>query len=265
MSETITNELMVERDGRVALLRLNRPAKLNAVTPRMWSAFADALDELENDRDVGAVLLCASGRGFCAGADISGPPDGYPAPEGPADVRSEMRALSAIVLRLANFDRPVVAAVKGPVVGIGWTLALACDAIIAGDDARFCAIYLDRALVPECGTIPLLARQIGQFRAREIVYSRRFVEAREALSLGLVNEVVPTADLDETALALAKRLADMPGFATALTKQLFNRLSALEDQVAAELLATPAAFSAVDRTEAMLALREGRPPRFTGR
>lgn len=258
-------DVELDIDGRLAILRLNRPSKLNAITPTMLPLIADGLDRVERDRGIGALMLTGSGRGFCAGADIGGGEGGYPAPQGPADVRDEMRDLNTIVRRLHRLEKPVVAAVRGPAVGIGWTLALACDMIIASVTARFCAIFLNRALVPECGTIALLAAQVGHFRAREIVYTGRFVEAPEAAAIGLVNEVVADDLLEEHTRGVARRLSQAPGFALALTKQMFNDRVGLDAAFAAELLAAPAAFCADDRAEAVAALGAKRQPEFTGR
>ena len=258
-------EVVLLKEEGVATLRLNRPQKLNAITPSMWIALAAALIDIEHDKSVRAVVLAAEGRGFCAGADISGGPDGYPSPEGPADVRSELADIHRIILRLHNLEKPVVAAVRGAVVGIGWTLALCCDMIIASETSKFSAIFLDRAIVPEGGTIALLSRQIGNFRAREIVYSCRFVLADEALSLGLVNEKTDDAALENRAREIVLDLAAKPTFAIGLAKSLFHlNATNLEEHLAAERSLAPIAFSSKDRAEMVAAAREGRDAVYSG-
>lgn len=257
-------ELDLEVDGAVATLRLNRPEKLNAVTPAMWDLFVAHCDRIEADPAIRAVVLTGAGRAFCAGADTGGAAGSTSF--GVADAMGALALVHRAVLRLYHLRKPVVAAVRGHAVGIGWNLALCADLLIASDTAQFCQVFLNRGIGPDGASTFLLSRQVGMFRAKEILYSRRMVGAQEACALGLANRVVPDAELDAAALAQARELAEGPTFALGQAKRLFQTHAAnLEDFLEKELTTVVVITQSEDRVEGVTAAKEKRKPRFKGR
>ena len=250
-------------NGSVATIRLNVPEKLNALSPAMADQMVQFLREVADSADIRAVLLTGTGRGFCSGADISG------ATSRDRSVAANRRSYlhyQAPIRALHLLDKPVVAAVRGPCVGVGWSLAMASDVLLASDTTRFNMIFLNRGLAPDGGAIHFLVRHVGEFRAKEIVLSRRFVLADEALKLGLATEVVPDAELDERALKMAQTLAEGPTLAIGLAKQLFHtRFNTLDDYFSMERCIIPLPNQSEDVMEGATAFAEKRAPRFKGR
>jgi 2-(1,2-epoxy-1,2-dihydrophenyl)acetyl-CoA isomerase len=183
-----------------------------------------------------------------------------------AAAKARVRKAQQVVLNLANLEKPVVAAVRGPVAGIGWSLALACDLIVASDTAKFHQSFAKIGLVPDGGAVFFLAQVLGAYRAKELVYTARPVTAQEAHSLGLVNRVVPDGELDAVAQALAEELAQGPGFALGLTKRMFKTLQvpSLESYLDAESWAQGLSLLTDDHAEGGRAFREKRRPEFKG-
>ena len=258
----MTVELTI--DGAVAKVVLNRPEKLNALTVEMRERLGEYFSRLRFDDAVRAIIVTGAGRGFCSGADVE-------RMSGDEDLRAGRQRLQqgshAYIRTLHAIEKPVIAAVRGPAVGIGWSIALACDLIIASETARFSQIFKRIGLAPDGGAIWFLTRRLGMLKAKELVFSARFVEAAEALQLGLVNEVVPDDALTARAEALAAELAAGPTFALGLAKRLFNAAVApsLDDYLDIESLVQPQLHHTRDNAEGRAAFREKRPPHFTGR
>ncbi len=214
MVASMSEHIIVERDGPVAELRLARPDKRNAITTAMYSALADGLAAAHADEGVRAVLISAEGAHFTAGNDlhdfIANPPQGQDSPV--------FRFLHA----LGGADKPVVAAVQGQAVGIGTTMLLHCDIVVLADDARLKMPFVDLALVPEAASSLLVPRAIGHARAAEMLMLGDAIDAPTALAWGLANRVVPAGSERAEALKLAHRLAAKPPAALALTKRLLR-------------------------------------------
>ena len=208
-------------DSHVATITLNRPETLNALTPDQRERVIHLLAEASADPDVRAVVLTGTGRGFCAGADLRGGP---PAGERVAgDVARTLRlGAQRLIAAVLDCEKPVIAAVNGTAAGLGAHLALACDLVLAAESARFIEVFVRRGLVPDGGGAYLLPRLIGPQRAKELMFFGDALSAADAERLGLVNRVIPDADLDKTAREWAARLATGPTRALALTKQLVN-------------------------------------------
>ena len=171
-------DLIIE--GPVAKVVLNRPEKLNALTHEMRAQLRDYTQQLRFDENVRAIIVTGEGRAFCTGADVGRMQRG-----GLRAERERMQGGSHQFLRtLHATEKPVIAAVRGPTVGIGWSIALACDLIVASETARFSQVFRRIGLAPDGGAIWFLTRRIGLARAKELVFTARFVEAQEALSLG---------------------------------------------------------------------------------
>jgi 2-(1,2-epoxy-1,2-dihydrophenyl)acetyl-CoA isomerase len=251
--------------GAVATVCLNRPEKLNALTPDMLTMLMEHLDCIERDPEIRAVILTGAGRAFCAGADIKGS-GAAPPPMSVLRARQSMAVFQQIALRLYNLDKPVVAAVRGVAVGIAWSYALCADLLLVSDTAQFIPAFLMRATLPEGGMVHLLARHCGEFRAKEIMYLNRKLTGQEALACGLANRVVDDDKLMQAAEELAVELAAMPTFSIGLTKQLFrSNAGSMEEYLVQELNSVALAVNSEDAAEGRLAAREKRTPKFKGR
>jgi 2-(1,2-epoxy-1,2-dihydrophenyl)acetyl-CoA isomerase len=252
-------------EGAVAKIVLNRPEKLNALTLDMRRDLCDHLARLRFDDAVRAIIVTGAGRGFCSGADVermAGQPH---------DLRADRERMQssghAFIRALHSIEKPVIAAVRGPAVGIGWSIALACDLVVASKSARFSQIFRRIGLAPDGGAIWFLTRRIGMVKAKGLVFSARFVEAEEALALGLVNQVVEDDELMSRAEELAAELAEAPTFALGLAKKLFHAAvgPSLEDYLEIESMVQPQLHMTADNAEGVAAFREKRKPKFIGR
>jgi 2-(1,2-epoxy-1,2-dihydrophenyl)acetyl-CoA isomerase len=252
-------QVEIVRDAGVATVTLNRPEKLNALVPEMREELVRLFTLLGQEASTKAIILTGAGRGFCAGGDVSSM--GRFTPE---TARDRLKQAHRMILAVANIEKPVIAAVHGPAAGIGWSLALACDLVIAADTAKFVQSFRNIGLVPDGGAIYFLSQILGAQQAREIVYSARSVTAAEALSLGLVSNVVPEAELHETARALANSFVRGPAFSFGVAKKLFKSMAvpSLEAFLDAEAWAQEACLLSADHREGVAAFLEKRPANF---
>ncbi|MEW9519450.1 enoyl-CoA hydratase/isomerase family protein [Streptomyces tubercidicus] len=253
-------------DNGVSWLTLNRPDAMNAVTWDQRERLIGRLAEASADPGVRAVVLTATGKGFCAGADLRGSP---PAGERVAgDVARMIRdGAQRLITAVLDCEKPVIAAVNGIAAGLGAHLALACDLVLAAESARFIEVFVRRGLVPDGGGAYLLPRLIGPQRAKELLFFGDAVPAAEAERLGLVNRVVPDGELAKTAREWAERLAAGPTRALALTKQLVNA-SLDTDRTAAfaaEATAQEINMTTADAQEGVASFVARRHPTFRGR
>jgi 2-(1,2-epoxy-1,2-dihydrophenyl)acetyl-CoA isomerase len=250
---------------RVATILLNRPDKLNALTDTMWLQLRGHLVRCEEDDEIRAIVLTGAGRGFCAGADISGEGKVIERKPGIAGITQMTDFYFSIVRRVYHMPKPTIAAVKGAAVGISWTMALCCDFLLAGESAKFRPGFMNLGKVPEGGFQFLLARQIGDFRARELTYRSQFVTGPEAAAIGLATRCVADDELMNEANALAK---EATGFAPApfkYAKRLFNARSGDYDSfLAEEAKAIAITATMADAKEGMLAFVEKRAANYTG-
>ena len=250
-------------DGAVATVTLNRPDKLNALTLEMRERLVEYFGQLRFEDSVRAIIVTGAGRGFCSGADVGRMSGGDL-----LGFRQHMqKGGHAFIRALHGIEKPTIAAVRGPAVGIGWSIALACDLVVASKTARFSQIFRRIGLAPDGGAIWFLSRRLGMVKAKELVFSARFVEAEEALALGLVNHVVEEDALMEKARALAADLAEGPTFALGLAKKLFHAAvgPSLEDYLEIESLVQPQLHETQDNAEGIAAFRAKRTPKFVGR
>ncbi|WP_329411092.1 enoyl-CoA hydratase-related protein [Streptomyces sp. NBC_00704] len=253
-------------DRHVTRLTLDRPEALNALTPDGRDRLIVLLGEASADPDVRAVILTGAGRGFCAGADLRG--GGARGERIAGDVARTLRlGAQRLVAAVLDCEKPVIAAVNGTAAGLGAHLALACDLVLAAESARFIEVFVRRGLVPDGGGAYLLPRLVGPQRAKELMFFGDALTAPDAERLGLVNRVVPDADLDRTAHDWAARLAAGPTRALALTKQLVN--ASLESDRATAFAAEAAAqeinMTTRDAQEGVASFVERRATDFHGR
>lgn len=247
----------------VARIVIDRPERRGALTAEMRQALGGFVDAASEDPAVRTILLTGTAGHFCAGADLEQfGEEGLPAS------RQRMRRGGHRIARgLHGADKPVVAAVGGPAIGLGWSLALACDLIVASESARFGMTFARVGLVPDTGAAYFLARQIGLMRAKELVFSGRIIDSAEAQTLGLVNRVVPDDRLEAEAAALSAQLAEGPTFALGLAKQMFHAAlgPGLSEFLEIERLVGPQLRFTDDLHEGTRAFRERRSARFSGR
>jgi len=245
----------------IAVITLDRPEKMNALTVEMREALGTFFEKAGRDANVRAVLLTAAGNAFCASGDVSKMGD-----YSPYTAREALRLAHRMVRNLANIEKPVVAATRGAVAGIGWSMALACDAVIASDTAKFTQVFRHVGLAPDGGAIYFLTQHLGIKRAKELVYSGRRVGAHEACELGLVNCVVSDSELEAVALEHAKELAAGPTFAFGIAKKMFKLAHQpdLESFLDAEAWAQGLALQTEDHKEGVKAFFDKRKPIFNG-
>jgi 2-(1,2-epoxy-1,2-dihydrophenyl)acetyl-CoA isomerase len=254
-------------DGATATIELNRPKALNAWTAQLGSDLGAALRQASEDDAVRAVVLTGAGRGFSSGADLREVSGGDTTPDGRPDVYKTLTERYHPVMRaVREMPKPVIAAVNGPAVGIGCSLALCSDLIIAAESAYFLLAFVNIGLVPDGGSSLFLPTRIGMARATELSMLGERLPAARALEWGLINRVVPDADLDQEAAALAARLAGGPTRSYAGTKRQLNNwlYSRMEEQLELEASIQQEMAGSGDFLEGALAFAEKRPPRFSG-
>lgn len=262
-------EIIYAKENRVATITLNRPAKLNAYSEVMVHEIIAALADARDDNDVRAVIITGAGRGFCSGGDI-GTDFQYPARyrghkmESMLEMRENMHQL---VVLLRRFDKPTIAAVNGPAVAGGLTLALCCDFRIASESARLGDTSLKFALIPDEGGAYLFPKFMGLQNALKMSLFSEVYPAQQAKELGLVTEVVPDAELMAAAREWAERLADGPPIAIRITKRMMYKQQTMDLENALEdaALGTMVANYCEDVKEGTAAFHEKRKPKFQGR
>ena len=250
-------DIVTERSGSILRVQLNRPSKKNAMTSAMYVTMADLLNNAAKDDSVRVVLWHGAGDSFCAGNDLE---DFLKNPMGPGD-SPQSRLIEALI----NFDRPIVAAVQGFAIGGGTTMLTHCDFVYAGESAKFQMPFINLALVPEFGTSYSLPQRIGHLRAAELVQLGQPFDAKHAVELGLVTQVVPDQKLLATATATAQKLAEKPADALQACKRLMKNpwREQLVEAAKAENKEFSARLRSADTKEALTAFFEKRPPDFT--
>lgn len=258
-------QIATETRGRVGILRLNRPEKLNAWTDVMGAEIQDAIGKWNADPGIGAIVIAGEGRAFCAGADLGGFAER--AKNNASAAPEQIRRGGAAITHFLQKSKPIVAAINGYAVGIGLTLVLPCDVRIASSTAQLSIRFVKVGLIPELGSTRLLAQIVGLGHATDMCLTGRMVPAEEALRMGLVTAVTEPDALLENAIAKAEDIAGNPPQAVAMIKELMakNPLDPdLEAVMERELLRDQIARRLPDHAEALAALREKRPANFGG-
>jgi enoyl-CoA hydratase len=252
--------ILTETQGRVAVIRLNRPEALNALNTEMIAAIGDALDRFDRDESVGAILITGSERAFAAGADIREMASLTFAEAYAADYAAGLQ-------RVAEARKPIVAAVAGHCLGGGCELAQACDIVIAADSARFAQPEITLGIIPGMGGTQRLPRAVGKAKAMEMILTGRAMDAAEAERAGLVARVVPAVELMPEAMKVARHIATLPLAATMAAKEAVRAAfeTPLGAGIAVEKRLFHALFSTDDQKEGMAAFLAKRPPSFRNR
>jgi 2-(1,2-epoxy-1,2-dihydrophenyl)acetyl-CoA isomerase len=262
-----TDLLETIKDG-VAVLTMNRPDRLNAMSRPMLDAMLEALHRLSDDTAVGAVVLTGAGRGFCAGGDVKAMAEGNEL--GGVTMEEKAQALRSRMETsrlLHEMPKPTIAMVRGAAAGAGLSLALACDMRVAGDTARFGTAFARVGYSGDFGGSFFLTQLVGTAKARELYYTAELVDAQQALVLGIVNRVVPDAKLEEETMALARKIANGPRVALRYMKRNMNAAESntLKEHLDLEAWHHTRTGMTEDHKEAARAFVEKREPVFKGR
>jgi 2-(1,2-epoxy-1,2-dihydrophenyl)acetyl-CoA isomerase len=252
----------LQTTDRVATVTLDRPEKMNALSEEMYVELTRVFAELQTDDNVRAVIVTGAGKAFCSGSDVGGMHN-----VDMISARERMKRRHRMIQNLVNLEKPVIAAVNGACVGIGFSVALACDLIIAGESARFSQIFKKIGLVPDGGSIFFLVQHLGIARAKELVYTARMLPAPEAHEWGFVTKVVPDAQLLAETETFARELADSATYALGLAKKMFQSMytPSLEALLETEIMSSTITRLTEDHREGIAAFAEKRKPSFKGR
>ena len=258
-------DLLYEVSDRVATITLNRPDKLNAFTGEMIDTWASSLAKAQADEQVNVIVVTGNGRAFCAGGDVARMGDGEPTP---LQHKNQLwDHIHRIPKTLEGVDKPVIAMVNGLTVGAGMGMSLMCDVRIAAESARFSTGYVRVGLMPGDGDTYFLPRLVGSAKALELLWTADFIEAPEALRLGIVNRVVPDAQLKEATYAFAKQIADGPQVPIRMIKRLVYQSLRLDLRTHLDLVSSHMAVvrRTEDHAEGVAAFKEKRTAKFKGR
>ena len=263
-------QILYQQDGRVVTITLNRPERLNAWTAQMETEFITAVTGAGNDDSVGCLVVTGAGRGFCAGADLGGwsreQREDLPRRETiPWLATTVWHEASQGVPRTLFEAKPIIAAINGPAVGVGLTMALSCDIRVASEKARFSARFVRVGLSPECGSTRNLPEVAGIETALELALTGRIIDASDPLAAKLVSRIVPHDDLLPTAYKLAHEIANGPTESVWFTKKLIRRNS-LEQDIRSvtdlEGMGIQQLSGKASHREAVAAFSQKREPRF---
>ncbi len=262
----MSEELKFAVENGIATITLNRPEKLNAFTDAMQESWLGALEDCRTNPDVRVIVMTGTGRAFTTGGDV----DSFSASAEQTAAMIKARVAEGIQRlprKIAEIDKPILAALNGIATGGGLDIALACDIRIAAESARFAETYTRMGLIPGVGGAYFLPRIVGMSKALEMFWTADWLDAREAERIGLVSKVFPDDELMEGTYALARRIADGPPLAVQLIKRVMrfglnSDLATAHELVAANL---PIVRSSEDHHEAVSAFKEKRTPQFKGR
>jgi enoyl-CoA hydratase/carnithine racemase len=259
--------ILYDKHEHVAVLTLNRPERLNAISGAVREEVHAGVQAAQDDDDVRALIITGEGRGFCSGADLSGGP-----PAGGGELSQNTRLdedgwVGRWARRFARFDKPLIGAINGVAAGAGMSMALACDLRVGSEHSRFKAVFIERSLSPDSGLSYFLPRVVGYSRAADILMTSRAVNAEEAYRIGLLDRLVPHAALVEESIKLANEMTGWPPLALRMTKRVLqhNVDCDFEEAIRYESVGLGFARKAPnDVRESRLAFTEKRKPKYTG-
>lgn len=249
----------VDKRENYVLITLNRPEKLNALDLVMREELFETMQQAAKDDDIRAIVLTGKGRAFCAGGDLN-----TMGKFQPNQGRERMKNVHRLVKIIVGMDKPIIAAVNGHCSGAGMSLALACDLIVAAENAKFSQSFIKVGLIPDCGSLFFLPRLVGMARAKELMLLAPTIDANTALQMGIINKVVPSEQLLEETSNIAIKLASSPRIAVGICKSLLNKSldTDLEKLLDYEAFAQDLCMMTEDFEEGIVAFKERRQPVF---
>src|SRR5579863_8413180 len=259
--------ILYDKHEHVAVLTLNRPERLNAISAAVREEVHAGVQAAQDDDEVRALIITGEGRGFCSGADLSGAP-----PAGGGELSQNTRLdedgwVGRWARRFARFDKPLIGAINGVAAGAGMSMALACDLRVGSEHSRFKAVFIERSLSPDSGLSYFLPRVVGYSRAADLLMTSRAVNAEEAYRIGLLDRLVPHDTLVEESIKLANEMTGWPPLALRMTKRVLqhNTDAEFEEAIRYESVGLGFARKAPnDVRESRLAFTEKRKPKYTG-
>lgn len=262
MTVTTTSPVLTERRGHVALVTLNRPEAMNSCNRELLARLHEAFDALRFDPEVRAIVVTGAGeKAFCAGADLK-----ERAGMTPVEVKRFIVTIRDTFSLIEAMGKPVIAAINGVALGGGTELALACDIRIAADSAMLGLTETGLGIIPGAGGTQRLPRLVGKGKAKELIFTARRIPAAEALAIGMVEQVVPAAELLEASLQMAARIAENGPLAVEQAKYAIN--AGMETDLGTGLVLESRCYDVIiptqDRLEGLAAFREKRKPRYRG-
>ncbi len=261
--------VLLDQDGHVLIITINRPDVLNAFHNDSFIALRDAVLAAEEDPDVRAIVLTGTGRAFSAGADVKAFKEAVEQTKaaGSHHASLDQDALEGFGVAMGRLSTPIIAAVNGPAMGLGFTVSVACDIRLGTENTRMGPVFLRMGLTPEFGSTYNLVRLIGLAKACEIVFNAKVLDAQEAKDIGLLNQVLPPEQLMPAALEMAKNIASFPPVAMRWAKRnLYSGANGdLATQARLEIAANRICRVTKDHEEAVNAFLEKRPAVFQGR
>jgi len=256
-------KVLTEQKGFVTVIRMNLPERMNCLQKDLQNDLKDALRQFKNDPESRVAILTGSGRAFCAGGDL----EELGSALSSVEFYQAMKGSEEIIELITDTPKPVIAAVNGAAAGAGFSIALACDLIVASTNALFMQAFAKVGLIPDLGSFYFLPRVVGMHRAKELIWTARPVKAEEALRMGIINNLVPPEKLEDEAMTLANKLASGPPFAIGLAKTLLARslTSNLRDMLQYEGMGQAICLSSDDNKEGIKAFYEKKDPVFRGK
>lgn len=272
ISPSSTDDLLVEQEGHIVTITLNRPERLNAISRAMLGELSTKMVEADKDPDVRCIILTGAGRGFCSGLDLIDTSDrmdesGDVSGGGSNRPRQLFDLRDAPINVMWHTDTPIICAINGAAAGYGMDMTLLCDMRIMSENAKLAAVTAKRNVVPESGGTWLLPRLVGWAKAAELYYRGRTIDAQESLEIGIVNAVVPNDQLMQTAREWAQDVAENAPVAVQTTKRMMRMGMEESYDTAVDHLMVHLSglFQSEDFKEGLQAFMEKRKPNFTGR
>jgi len=259
-------DLILEKDGPIAILTMNRPDKMNAINAEMRELFPRALQEVQEDDNLRALIITGAGRGFCSGADVAVQAARAAGQQADTSRKTLLALVGNFILGFEKINKPVIAAINGIAAGVGLTMTLVCDVRIASSSARFSAIWVKRGLIADGGATLLLPLTVGLEKALELCFTGEVIDAKEAERIRLVSRVVPAEELMTRAKELAQKIAAAPPVSVELAKRvMWEKIrNQLREQLLLESYAQNICRTTQDQKEAVKAFMEKREPQFKG-